>query len=41
MYLPKPNFSNNATAAEIKRYMTMFVEELEKILMKIQEEDNG
>ena len=41
MYLPRPNFSNDASPAEIKRYLVMFVEELEKKLTEIEEKMNG
>ena len=41
MYLPRPNFSNNASPAEIKRYLVMFVEELEKEFAKLEEKVNG
>ena len=41
MYLPKPNFSNNATPAEIKRYLVMLAEEIEKELTKLEEKNNG
>lgn len=37
MYLPRPNFSNNATPAEIKRYLVMVVETIEKELTKLEE----
>ena len=37
MYLPRPNYTNNATPAEIKRYQVMFAEELEKILTELKE----
>lgn len=41
MYLPRPNFSNNATPAEIKRYLVMLAEELEKEFAKLEEKANG
>ena len=41
MYLPRPNYPNNASPAEIKRYQVMFAEELEKILTKLEEKISG
>ena len=41
MYLPRPNFDNNASAAEIKRYLVMFAEELEKELERLEAKANG
>ena len=40
MYLPRPIFGNDASAAEIKRYLVTLVEAIEKEMMK-QEESNG
>lgn len=40
MYLPRPGFDHNASAAEIKRYLVMLVEEIEKELTK-EDESNG
>ncbi len=37
MYLPRPNFGNNATPAEIKRYLVMLAEVIEKELAKLEE----
>lgn len=41
MYLPRPNFTNNATPAEIRRYLVMLVEELEKEIKKLEDAING
>lgn len=41
MYLPRPGFTNNATAAEIKRYLVTLVEEIEKTLTNMEEEISG
>ena len=41
MYLPRPNFTNNATPAEIRRYLVMLVEEIEKEISKLEDTANG
>ena len=41
MYIPRPGFTNNASAAEIKRYLVMLAEVIEKILTEIEEKMNG
>lgn len=38
MNLPKPDFSLNATPLEIKRYLVMLVEEIER---KVKEKGDG
>ena len=42
MYIPRPGFTNNASAAEIKRYLVMVAEVIEKELTKLEEKiENG
>lgn len=41
MYIPRPNFDNNASVAEIKRYLVMVVEEIEREFKKLEEKANG
>ena len=41
MYLPRPNFNDNASAAEVKRYLVMLVEEIERELERLEDKSNG
>lgn len=41
MYLPRPNFNDNASAAEVKRYLVMLVEEIERELERLEAKSNG
>lgn len=41
MYLPRPNFNDNASVAEVKRYLVMLVEEIERELERLEAKSNG
>ena len=41
MYIPRPNFTNNASVAEIKRYLLTVVEEIERELERLEEKVSG
>lgn len=39
MYLTKPNFSDNASIADVKRYLVMLAEEIEREFEKAEADD--